>query len=275
MHDYMSKAENFKTKPWFKADDAAHGHHGPIATTPHDNAPISDLVLDSLQSKGFDLVPDMFTTGNVSHGCGHAVRTVDQGVRTTAADYVQCDQKKSNITIETYAQIDNLILEQSSGKLKAAGVNVISSVGRERISTQYRAKKQVILATGAYGSPAVLLRSGIGPRDELKRHGIDQVLDLPGVGRNLQDLLVMLSFYEVNKPGITNDHKVWHSGGREKSVAQWKQDHTGFMSQFPFGSFAYARMDERLADSPLWQNAERKDGRDPMGLKQNQPHVEF
>lgn len=87
----------------------------------------------------------------------------------------------------------------------------------------------------------------------------------------------MLIFYEVTKPGITNDHLVWHTGARERSIRQYKEDHTGFMSQFPFGSFAYARLDERLKDSPLWQQAgaKRQDGLDPMGLKPIQPHVEF
>ena len=82
-------------------------------------------------------------------------------------------------------------------------------------------------------------------------------------------------FYEVSKPGITNDYLVWHGDAQEKSIAQYHKDRTGFMSQFPFGSFAYARLDERLADSPLWQSADRSRGRDPMGLLPGQPHVEF
>ena len=82
-------------------------------------------------------------------------------------------------------------------------------------------------------------------------------------------------FYEVSKPQITHDHLIWHRGGRERSMTQWKNDHTGFFSQFPFGTFAYARLDERLADSPMWQEAARSVGRDPMGLLPSQPHVEF
>ena len=58
-------------------------------------------------------------------------------------------------------------------------------------------------------------------------------------------------------------------------MTQWKNDHTGFFSQFPFGTFAYARLDSRLADSPLWQEAARPEGRDPMNLLPSQPHVEF
>ena len=60
-------------------------------------------------------------------------------------------------------------------------------------------------------------------------------------------------------------------------MLQYKTDKTGFFSQFPFGCFAWARLDERLTDSQLWQEAKHSaiSGRDPMGLTEGQPHVEF
>lgn len=86
---------------------------------------------------------------------------------------------------------------------------------------------------------------------------------------------MLLSFYEVSKPGITHDHLIWHTDGKDKSLAQYKTDKTGFFSQFPFGTFAFARLDDRLADSKSWQNASRSKGLDPMGLLPTQSHVEF
>lgn len=86
---------------------------------------------------------------------------------------------------------------------------------------------------------------------------------------------VTLAFYEVSKPHITTDHLMWHGSAGEKSMAQWKSDHSGFFSQFPFGTFAFARLDDRLADSALWRKASCTDGLDPMGLLPDQPHVEF
>lgn len=82
-------------------------------------------------------------------------------------------------------------------------------------------------------------------------------------------------FYEVSKPGLTDDHLIWHSDSQDKSLAEWQNNHSGFFSKFPFGTFAFARLDDRLADSPLWQTAPRKDGRDPLDLLPCQPHVEF
>lgn len=82
-------------------------------------------------------------------------------------------------------------------------------------------------------------------------------------------------FYETDKPGLTNDHLVHHGDARSKSYSLWKEHKTGFLSSFPFGIFAFARLDERLADSKIWTSAPRAKGRDPMGLSPSQPNIEF
>lgn len=82
-------------------------------------------------------------------------------------------------------------------------------------------------------------------------------------------------FYETDKPGLTTDHLVYHEGALEKSYILWKTSRTGFLSTFPFGAFAFARLDDRLADSPVWSTAPRAPGRDPMGLTPAQPNIEF
>lgn len=82
-------------------------------------------------------------------------------------------------------------------------------------------------------------------------------------------------FYETEKEGLTNDHHVYHGDNFAKTYQQWKEHKTGFLSTFPFGAFAFARLDDRLADSPLWTNAPREPGRDPMGLTPKQPNIEF
>jgi choline dehydrogenase-like flavoprotein len=85
---------------------------------------------------------------------------------------------------------------------------------------------------------------------------------------------VVLNFYEVSEPGLTNDHLIWHTGAKEKTAQEWKTSRTGFFSQFPFGVFGYARLDERLKNDKTWQDAQYAD-RDAMGTLQSQPHVEF
>ena len=82
-------------------------------------------------------------------------------------------------------------------------------------------------------------------------------------------------FYETEKKGLTNDHHVYHDSNFDKTYEEWKTQKSGFLSTFPFGSFAFARLDERLKDEPLWKNASRQPGRDPMGLTPSQPNIEF
>jgi hypothetical protein len=82
-------------------------------------------------------------------------------------------------------------------------------------------------------------------------------------------------FYQVNEKGITNDHLFYKPGALGEAYRQWKYEKQGPLSTFPFGAVAYARLSERLADDPLWNEEHREEGRDPMGLTKDQPNVEF
>lgn len=90
--------------------------------------------------------------------------------------------------------------------------------------------------------------------------------------RNFQ---VVLNFYEVSEPNLTNDHLIWHTGAKEKTGLQYKTSRTGFLSQFPFGVFAYARLDDRLKGHKLWEESRGASDRDAMGTLSNQPHIEI
>lgn len=181
------QAERFHEKDWFKADIKNHGYDGPIATEPHDLAPISTRILESMQSSGLPFEPDMFTTGELAHGCGHAPRTVGKGFRSTAAAYLTKENLRSNVTIMKNALIDKIKIEKHGGTFKASGVEVLKA---DRSLATILATKEILLSAGAYGSPAILLRSGIGSKDEVTKHGIEHYVNLPGVGKNLQDHLV-------------------------------------------------------------------------------------
>jgi choline dehydrogenase-like flavoprotein len=141
--------------------------------------------MESFQSQGLPLHPDMFSSGESPHGCGHVPRTVYKGDRTTAANYLV--NKGSNISIKTDTVVDKVILEGEGSELRATGVKIIEKDGTVR---DLKAKKEVIVSGGAYCSPTILLRSGIGAKEQLAAHGIDCKVDLPGVGKNLMDHLV-------------------------------------------------------------------------------------
>ncbi|KAI8304952.1 L-sorbose 1-dehydrogenase [Colletotrichum sp. SAR11_59] len=268
---YIRKAENFHGKEWFKAS-SDHGTEGHLDIEPHDLAPISNLIMDSMVDKGLPLDHDMFTHGNNPHGCGHAPRTVYKGTRTTAANFVTNANTRDNLHLMTQTHVDKVIIENVNGELKATGVRAVKPDGSP---VNIKATKEIIVSGGAYCSPNILNRSGIGAKSELEKFGIQTLVDLPSVGKNLMDHLIVFMFYETEKEGLTNDHHVYHGDNFAKTYALWKDHKAGFLSTFPFGAFAYARLDDRLADSDLWKNAPREEGRDPMGLTPKQPNIEF
>ena len=284
-----------------------HGTSGPLHIEPHDLAPISERVKESMVDVGLPYHPDMFSTGETPHGCGDVLRTVHQGIRSTAADFITKGYKRANITIKTEVVVDKILFSNDSGEPTATGVSTISKAGGK---IEYQAKREIIVTAGAYCSPTILMRSGVGPKEELQKHGIECRVDLPGVGQNLQDHCVRIGpfqrqigvheltivdqivfiFYEVSEPNLTNDYLAYHNNAMASTYQLYKEKKTGFLSTFPFGTcpssflecwltlagiFGYARLDERLQDSELWRNAERELGRDPMGLLPNQPNMEF
>ena len=97
---------------------------------------------------------------------------------------------RGNLTVETGAQVRRIVFD---GK-RAVGVEVTRGGNVETVW----AKKEVILAAGALQSPQLLMLSGVGPKDELERHGIPVVADLPGVGENLQDHPDVVVSYKTN-----------------------------------------------------------------------------
>lgn len=133
---------------------------------------------------------------------------------------------------------------------------------------------------GAYCSPTILLRSGIGPQTELAELDIPCKLDLPGVGKNFQDHLVTFVPYEVTTPNLTHDSQIHHPGGLETSLTRYATDRSGVFASFPFGVFAYTRLDEQLKSSPLWEHPipnaiSDTTTRDAASLLPSQPHIEL
>jgi choline dehydrogenase-like flavoprotein len=203
------------------------------------------------------------------------MRTTWQGSRTTAADFVTKDMERDNVTILCDATVDKVILERdTNGKLTATGVEYLDNNGK-----RYKAfaNREVLLAGGSYNSPSMLLRSGIGPKEDLEKLDIPVQLDLPGVGKNLQDHQLIFTYYELGVPDLTDDARVNHDPeAYERGSAEWKKSKTGWLSTFPFGAFAFARLNERLErESAEWRALKREPGRDPMGLTESQPNIEI
>ena len=140
--------------------------------------PFQRAALDAAAEAGIPRVADL---NNLDENLGMAPSpaNIANGVRwNTAFAYLDSVRDRANLTIVGDAACDRL--EISSGRVSA--VVVAMREGPVRVEAG-----RVIVAAGAYGSPAILLRSGVGDPSELRSAGIAPTLDLPGVGRNLHD----------------------------------------------------------------------------------------
>ena len=108
---------------------------------------------------------------------------------------------------------------------------------------QARIAGELVLASGAIGSPHLLQLSGIGPGDLLQQHGVEVVHDAPGVGRNLQDHLQLRCIYKVSGVETLNQtaSTLW---GQAKIAMQYAWNRTGPMSMAPSQVGVFAKSDE-------------------------------
>ncbi|MFD6160986.1 GMC family oxidoreductase [Nocardia sp. NPDC060256] len=140
--------------------------------------PIQEAILAAAEEAGVPVNPD-YNSG-VQDGAGRAQFTLRDGLRRTTADaYLKPVLGNSRLSVRTGARVDRVLVRQG----RAVGVTGSIDGRPFRASAQ----AEVVLTAGAIDSAALLLRSGIGPADELRAAGIEPIADLPGVGRNLRD----------------------------------------------------------------------------------------
>ncbi len=137
--------------------------------------------------------------GAVQEGVGHYQVTVRNGRRCSAsAGYLRPAMRRRNLRVITKAKAERLLFE---GR-KAVGVVYRGQSGQQQ---SLKAGREIILSSGAIGSPHLLMLSGIGDGELLQRTGIEALSHLPSVGRNLQDHLQARSVYKCSERTINDD----------------------------------------------------------------------
>jgi choline dehydrogenase len=155
---------------------------------------------------------------------------------------------RPNFELWTGAQVSRLLMErQADGGLRCSGVQVWD--GQEMVQAQ--ATREVLLCAGSIGSPQLLQLSGIGPGDLLRRHGIEALAELPGVGANLQDHLQIRAVFKIEGAPTLN---VLASSllGKAKIGLEYALKRSGPMSMAPSQLGAFTRSSP---DRP-WPNLE-------------------
>jgi choline dehydrogenase len=161
---------DFGDQPW-------HGDRGPLPICRYLDVELSDIAsagLQALETIGFPPVLDHNRPGAV--GVGRMPMSSVGGLRVTTADaFLQAGDLRSNLTIQADAHVAEVLFDE----VRATGVRLVFG--------DVVCAGEVVLCAGTYGSPTILMRSGIGPAEHLRSLGIPVRVDLPGVGANLAD----------------------------------------------------------------------------------------
>jgi choline dehydrogenase len=171
---YFKKAENQQ-----RGGDDFHGVGGPLPVSDLTHAdPLSAAFIEAAAEMGIPTNPDF--NGATQEGAGFFQTTTRRGRRaSTAVAYLRPARDRKNLRIETSALAQRVVFD-----------------ARRAVAVQYRkdgslrtarARREVLVCSGAYNSPQLLQLSGVGPAELLRKHGIDVLHDVAGVGNDLQD----------------------------------------------------------------------------------------
>lgn len=232
---YFRKAEDNDT-----FDNRFHARGGPLGVSrPRAPLPICEAYFEAAAALGIPRCDDM--AGAAPEGVGFYQLTQRDARRSSAAvAYLAPNRGRPNLTVRTGAQVRRIVVENG----RATGVELADG-------SAIAASAEVILCSGAIGSPRLLQLSGLGPAEHLDRLGIPVVLDQPGIGANLQDHLDLYAICEVTGPHTYDRYArpLWSAVAglrylltRSGPVAS---------SLFETGGFWYADPDARSPDIQL------------------------
>ena len=172
-----------------------HARGGAIGVSrPRAVLPICEAFFAAAGQVGIPRLDDL--AGRDTFGVGHYQATQRNGRRSSAVTgYLKAARQRPNLTLRLQSRVSRVLIEGG----RATGVEVLSGASGQ--PERLVATREVIVASGAIGSPKLLMLSGIGPAGHLQSVGVKPIHDLPGVGSNLQDHLDICVMCEC-----TGDH---------------------------------------------------------------------
>lgn len=236
---YFLRAEDNEVfdAPW-------HGRGGPLSVSRlRTGNPVAEAFVQAAGQCGHRRNPDF--NGEEQEGAGHYQVTQRDGLRCSAAKaYLDPARSRPNLRIETGTTASRILFD---GR-RATGVEYLSA-GSARVA---RARREIILSAGAFGSPQLLMLSGVGPTAELTRHGIAVVHDLPGVGENLHDHLDFTFGWTSDSDDLIG-LSPRGLARLVREIRRFRRDHTGMLtSNFAeSGAFLKSSPDEPIPDLQL------------------------
>jgi choline dehydrogenase-like flavoprotein len=246
---YFKRAEHNQ-----RGADALHGQGGPLNVMDlRSPNPFLPSFIEAGQQAGYRLNTDF--NGPEQEGIGSYQVTHKNGERFSAAKaYLTPHLGRSNLKVITNALTTRVLTETVNGQPRAVGVEYRPDGGRGPLQTlTLHPGGEVVLSAGAFGSPQLLMLSGIGPAAQLAGHGIGVVHDLPGVGENLHDHpdVVMV----VNAPKLTDLFGLSLAGVARmvRGLFEWRRSRSGPLTTnfAEAGGFIKSAPEESIPDLQL------------------------
>lgn len=186
-----------RSEHWEANGSDLRGDSGPLSVSKSRlRREIIDSWIEAAQAAGYKRAPDY--NGEDQEGVGYYQLTARDGRRcSSAVAYLRPALKRSNLKVFTGTQAMALTFD---GK-RASGLQAMAHGEKVTLT----ARREIIVCAGAIASPQLLMVSGLGPADELKRHGVRVRENLPGVGRNLQDHLQARPVFKCTLPTINTE----------------------------------------------------------------------
>ena len=260
-----------KTETRGKGGDAYRGDSGPLnVSTGACINPLYNAFIEAGQQAGYARTEDM--NGYRQEGLGPMDMTVHKGRRwSTAIAYLRPALKRPNLQVRTRALVAKVAFAPEISPPKAIGVEVVNGHRTDLI----HARREVILCGGAINSPQLLMLSGVGNPDDLRRLGIPIVAALRGVGANLQDHLETYVQYQCKEP-ITL-YSAMNPVAKVKIGAEWLLKGTGLGATNHFESGGFIRSAAGVKHPDLQYHflpmAIQYDGSAPASFHGFQAHV--
>jgi 4-pyridoxate dehydrogenase len=221
---------------WEGGESRYRGGDGPVGTEfAKTQDPLYEAWIEAGKAAGIPYTEDY--NGRQQEGFGRSQYTIRNGRRSSsAAAYLAPARKRKTLTIETGAHATRLLMQGS----RATGVEYLHHGHLRRVT----ATREVIVASGTFNTPQLLMLSGIGPAAHLREHGIKTIADLP-VGKNLQDHLAVLLLYERRDLG--SFHREMRFDRMARSMIQAYCFGTGPGTVVPGGLHAFVKTRPELA----------------------------
>jgi choline dehydrogenase-like flavoprotein len=241
MFPAMLRAENFQRKDGIaKYGEDGVGHGGPVETALLENPPPHvQACIPTLESLGLEQNLESLNGDSLGTMYQPATHRLSNHTRSYSVDYLP--RAGSNLVLMTNTTVAKL--ELSKNGTSVTGVVLMSG-------KKIHARKEVILSAGSLLSPKILELSGIGRKDVLAKAGVEQKVDLPGVGENLQDHLRIQTTYEL-QPNITGLDILRYNQTRASiELDLWRQNQTS-LYQYSGSCYGFLRWPQTTTNTTL------------------------